>query len=75
MKAIPFREQSCVHKSPGNSAISISNFTLKLPFCEAEGQNDFLFFDPYAFLRAYLELPKEFPKCPTKSFVGCPKHI
>ena len=35
----------------------------------------FLFFGPHAFLRAYLELLKKVPKCPTKSSVWCSKHI
>ena len=35
----------------------------------------FLFFGSHAFLRAYLEFPKELRKFPTKSFVGCPKHF
>ena len=36
-KANSFREQSCIHKSSGNSAINKLNFTLKLPFFEVEG--------------------------------------
>ena len=36
MKAIPFREQSCIHKSPKNFARNKLNLSLELPFFEAE---------------------------------------
>ena len=36
IKAIPFRKQSCLHKSPENSAINKLNFTLKILFFEAD---------------------------------------
>ena len=44
IKAIPFREQSCLHKSPENSAINKLNFTLKLLIFEADSPSWFFCF-------------------------------
>ena len=62
MEAIRFREQSCLHKSPTNSARNKLNFTLKLPFFEAESPKWIFCFLAHMLFkaRAFLEFRRKF---------------